>query len=176
MLREVLHQLGDGLRALALQAVEAVEHLLEGPLGPVVILRVAGAHLAPPVERESYLVQLFAIAVDVVHRRDGRMLSGLNGILLGGQSVGVVAHGVEHVESAQALVAGIDIRCDVAQRVSHVQSRAAGVGEHVEHVVLRPALVFRHLVGLLLHPPFLPFLFNLPEIVFHTGLSILYSY
>ena len=158
---------------LAVVVIVAVEHLLESPLRPVVILRVARAYLSAPVEGEANLVQLFAVAVDIVNGCNCRVLSGLDGILLGGQSVGVIPHGIQHVEALQSFVARIDVRGDVAQRVSHVQSRPAGVGEHVEDVIFRFAFIFLHAIGLVVHPPFLPFLFNFPEIIFHIGFLLM---
>ncbi len=84
---ETLHQLFDGTGLPAVVAEVAVEHPLEGPLRPVVVIRVAGAHLAVPVEREAYLVQLAAISLDVLLGRLGRVLPRLDGVLLGGESV-----------------------------------------------------------------------------------------
>ena len=167
---EGFYQFPDGACLLGVVAVVAVEHLLEGPLRPVVVFGVAGAYFAVPVEGETYLVKLFAVAVDVVDGGNRRVLSRLDGVLLGGQSVSVISHGVQYVETLQSFVAGVNVRSDVTQRVSYVQSRAGGVGEHVQHIEFLLRLVFRHLVGLVLHPPFLPFLFNLPEIVFHTAI------
>ena len=165
-LRETLRQLFDGARLLAVIVIVAVEHFLESPLRPVVILRVASADFAAPVEGEAYLVQLFAVAVDIV---DGCNCRVLYGILLGGQSVSVIAHGIQHVEALEAFISGVDVRSDVAQRMSHVQPRPAGIGEHVEDIIFLFAFIFLHAVGLVVHPSFLPFLFNFPEIIFHIG-------
>ena len=96
-----------------------------------------------------------------------RMLSGLNGILFSRQSVGIVAHGVEHVETFLPLVACIDIAGDVAERMAHVQTCSAGIGEHVEHVEFLFVFVLFNFVGFLLNPPLLPFLFDVSEVVFH---------
>ena len=101
-------------------AIVAAEHAQEGPLRPVVIRRLAGAHLAAPVEGEANLIQLFAIAIDVVHRRHLRVLTRLDGVLLGRQTVGVVTHRVEHIEATEAFVASIDVGGDVAQRMPNV--------------------------------------------------------
>ena len=54
-----------------------------------------------------------------------------------------------------------------------MQTRPAGVGEHVQHVKLGFVLIFSNLIGLLFHPPLLPFLLNLSKIVFHCLLSFL---
>ena len=166
-LREGLDERGDGPRLLRVVVVIVVVHLQKGPLGPVVVGRVAGAHLTVPVERKADLVQLLAVAGDVLRRRHGRMLSGLDGVLLGRKSEGVVAHRMQDVESARPLVAGVDVRCDVAQRVTDVQTRPRGVGEHVENVEFRTRGIRLHAVGAPLLPALLPFGLQLLEIIFH---------
>ncbi len=55
-----------------------------------------------------------------------------------------------------ALVAGDDVRRDVAQRVSDVQARAAGVREEVEHVPLGQRAVLARPEGAALQPAGLP--------------------
>ena len=167
VLLKVSDELVYGLCLVQFSVEIGIEHALKGPLCPVIIGRVAGAHLAVPVEREAYLVQLLAVVVDVLLGGNGRVLSRLDGVLLGRQAVGIVAHGVEHIESLLAFVACIDVACDVSERVAHMQAGAGGVGKHIEHIELGPFRVFRHLVGLLVYPSLLPFLFNFSEIVFH---------
>ena len=49
----------------------------------MVIFRVASTDFTVPVERETDFVELLAVAVDIVDGSDGRMLSGLDSILLG---------------------------------------------------------------------------------------------
>ena len=70
LLLEVLDKFLDRLSLLASVAEERVEHLLESPLSPMVILRVAGANLTVPVEREADLVELLTVAVDVGYGSD----------------------------------------------------------------------------------------------------------
>ena len=171
---EVLNELDDGLCLVTGGAEVGTEHALEGPLRPLVVLRVAGAHLAVPVEGEAYLVELLAIAVDVLLGGDGGVLSGLYGILLGGQSVGIVAHGVEHVEALEPLVAGIDVGCNISQWMAYMKAGSAGIREHVEHVELFFLFVFNHAIGSVLHPSALPFLLDFSEVVFHNIVWILY--
>ena len=90
----------------------------------MVILRVAGANLAVPVEREANLVELLTVAVDVGNGSYLWVLTSLDSILLSRQSVGIVAHRVQHVIAIQALVASIDVAGDVAKWVTYVQSRS----------------------------------------------------
>ena len=114
LLLEVFNELADGLCLVAGVAEEVVKHLLEGPLCPVIVFGVAGAHLAAPVEREAYLVELFAIAVNVGYGGNLGVLSCLYSILLGGQAVGVVSHGVQHVISVEALKACVYVAGNVS--------------------------------------------------------------
>ena len=164
---EVLNELDDGLCLLRRKAIVRLEHTLEGPLRPLVVAGVAGAYLTVPVERETYLVQLRAVTVDVLERCLFRVLTCLDGVLLSRQSVGVVAHGVQHVIALQPLVAGIDVAGNVAERVSHMQTGTTGVREHVEHVIFLFLRVLHYAIGTVLHPSLLPFLFNVSEVVFH---------
>ena len=167
LLGKTLNEFLNWLSALAFVAIEGVEHLLESPLCPFIVDGFTGAYLTVPVETESNLIQLLAIAVDVGFGRDGRMLSGLDGILFGGQSVGIIAHGVQHIETLQTLEACIDITGDIAEWMAHMQARTAGVREHVEHIEFLFVLVFGNLIRLVLHPALLPFLLDFSEIVFH---------
>ena len=64
------------------------------------------------------------------------MLAGFDGVLFGREAEGVPAHGVQHVESGSAPVAGEDIRGGVAFRMTDMESGAGRIGEHVEDVEL----------------------------------------
>ena len=169
VLLKVGHQLLDGAGLVEGGVVVALKHLEEGPLRPLVVLGVAGAHLAAPVEAEPYLVELLAVAVDVFHRGHLGVLPRLYGILLGRQPVGIIAHGVKHVVALQSLVAGIDVAGYIAQRVAHMQAGPAGVGKHVEHVVFGFALIDVHLIGVVVAPVLLPLLFDCVKIVIHIS-------
>ena len=138
----------------------------------MVILGVAGAYLAVPVEGEAYVVELLAIACYVGNGCHLGVLSCLYGILLGRESVGVVAHGVEHVVAVLTLVARVDVAGYVAQGVAHMESRTGRVGEHVEHIELLLCGVLGDVVGLVLHPLALPLLLDFSEIVFHCRIFI----
>ena len=133
----------------------------------MVVVGVTSAHLTIPVERETYLVELLTIVVDISHSGHLRVLTCLNGILLSGKSVGVVAHRVEHVESVETLVACIDIACYVAKRVTNMKTCARRVGEHVEHIEFLAFRVLSDLVGLLFNPVFLPSFLDVSKVVFH---------
>ena len=84
---------------------------------------------------QAHAAQLAAHVRDVLVRGDGRVLAGLDGVLLGGQAESVVAHRVQDVVALHAAVARERVRRDVAERVPHVQALPRGVGEHVENEV-----------------------------------------
>ena len=147
--------------------VVVFEHLQKGPLGPFVIGGIAGADLTVPVEREADLVELFPVAGDVPFGRYGGVLPRLNGVLFGRQAESVVAHRMKYVEAAKPFVARVDVRSDIAQRVSDVQTRTRRVGEHVQHVEFGPRRVGLDLVGFIFLPAALPLGLDLLEIVLH---------
>ena len=163
---EVGLKVGYGHGAACAVAVVALEHADERPLRPLVVARVAGAHLAVPVVAEAYLVELLAIARNVLVGGHGRMLARLDGILLGRQTVGVVAHGVQHVEAVEPLETAVDVGGYVSERMTHVQPRTRRVGEHVEHVELGARRVDLHLIYFVLYPIFFPSAFDVLEVVF----------
>ena len=131
-------------------------------------MRIAGAHLTVPVKAEADLVELLAVAVDVLLRGDGGVLTGFDSILLGGESVSVISHRIENIEAVEPLIACIDVAGDVSQRMTYMQSCAGRVRKHVEHVVFRAVRVLCDLVGLMVDPLFLPLFLNLSEIVVHV--------
>ncbi len=134
---------------------------------PFIVDRIASAHLAFPVEGESNLVQLLSVARNILCSSLLWMLSGLYGILLCGESIGIVSHRIQHVVALLALIASVDVAGNIAQWVTHMESGSRGVGEHVEHVEFLFCRVFCHAVGFHLYPALLPLLFDVSKIVFH---------
>ena len=108
-----LHQFFNRACLLPVIAIITVEHLLESPLRPMVIGRVASTYFPIPVEAKTNLVQLFTVAVDIGSRGNGRVLPRLYGILLGRKSVSIVSHGIQHVKSLQTFVTCVNIRSNV---------------------------------------------------------------
>jgi hypothetical protein len=49
----------------------------------------------------------------------------------------------------------------------HVEAGPGGIGKHIQHVILGPARVFLHTKSFVFSPVLLPFVFNVPETVFH---------
>ena len=160
-------QFGNGARLLFVVAIVTIEHFEECPLRPLVIFGIAGTHLAVPIETEADFIELFAVTVDILLRSYGRMLAGLDRILLGRQPERIVTHRMQHIETPEPFVTRIDVRCDVTQRMTDVQSRPRRIREHVQHIIFRPALIHFDPVGFLLGPTALPFLLYSPEIVLH---------
>ncbi len=151
----------DGLLALVGQAFFV--ELEKNPLGPFVVVDVGGSDLPVPVDGEAKGLQLTAKGLDVVGGGLRRMSAGLQGILLGGQSKGVKAHGVQDVEAPRPLVARHDVGGGVALGVAHVQPRPGGVGEHVEDVVFRLLAEIHGLKRVVFLPVLLPFGFEVPK-------------
>ena len=114
------NQFADGTCLLFIVAVIAVEHLDECPLRPFIIFGIASTDLAVPVVTETYFVHLFPITGDVFLCRHFRMLSGLDSILFCRQSVGIVAHRMQNIETLQAFVTGINIRSDITEWVAYM--------------------------------------------------------
>ena len=133
----------------------------------MIVFRVACAHLAIPIKRESDVVQLLAIACYIGNGSNLWVLTSLDGILFRRQSIGIVAHRIEHVVALKSFEACIDIRCDISKWMTHMKTSTRWIGEHVEYVELLFLLILSNVIGLVLHPLRLPFLLDFSEIVFH---------
>ena len=128
--------LAAAVAARGLGVEPGVEDLQEDPLGPAHVVDVDGGQGATRVVGQAQAAQLAAHVGDVGLGGDARVLPGGDGVLLGGQAEGVVAHRVQDVLAGHAGEARDDVGGDVAQRVAHVQALAGGVGEHVQQEVL----------------------------------------
>ena len=84
------------------------------------------------------------------------MSAGLHGVLLGGQTKGIPADGVEDIEASGAFITGDDIGRGVALGVADVEARAGRIRKHVEHVVFRLRRVLLGLGGEVFLPERLP--------------------
>ena len=167
MSSKMFYEQGYRLCLLLGGVIIAVEHKLERPLCPMVIVRRASPYLAVPVEAESYLIQLLTIACYILESGLFRMLSSLYGILLSRQSVGVISHRIEHVKALLTLIACIYVAGYISQRMTYMQSRSRRIRKHVKHIKLLSGGILFNVVGLTFHPALLPFLLNLSEIVIH---------
>ena len=126
--------------------VPRVEDAGEDPLRPAVVGGIGRLDRAAPVVAHPQSAQLGAVVGDVLGRGDRRMLAGLHGELLGGQTEGVEAHRVQHVAPRHPGVPRVHVGADVAEGVADVQPVVRRVREHVEDEQLLAG--GGHLVGL----------------------------
>ena len=89
---------------IGMSIIIMLEQLNEYPLCPVIIVGIAGAHLARPVEGKTDFIQLFAITAYIIFGGYGGMLSGLDSILLCRESECIVSHRVENIKAIEALI------------------------------------------------------------------------
>ena len=123
---ELGDQVGDRAGPVGGRVVPAAEDAQEDPLRPAVIGRVAGHDLAPAVVGQAQPPQLPAHDRRVLPHGDGRVLAGVDGVLLGRQPEGVEAERMQHMVAGHAQVAAEHVGTDVAQRMTNVQPRPAG--------------------------------------------------
>ena len=112
--------------------------MVEDPLGPPVVGDVGRGDGAAVVVTEAEACELPAHIGDVGFGVFSRVDAGLACVLLGGQTEGVVAHGVQHVETGHALEAGVDIGADEPEWVPDVQPGPRRIREHVHDEQLGP--------------------------------------
>ena len=104
------------------------------------------------------------------------MVAGIHGVLLSGQTEGVVAHGVQHIEALHALHAGHDIGSGITLRMACVQTHAGGVREHIQNIILRLGKIPNiRMEGIVFFPIFLPFFLNGTVLIIHCKRN-LFSY
>ena len=129
----------------------------ENPLRPAIVVGVAGRNLPVPIIGKTQGLDLTPKGRDIVSRCFTRVRARLNRILFRGQSERIPAHGMQDVQSPHALIAGQDIGCGIAFRVSDVQSGGTRIREHVQDVVFLLATVDLGAEGFLFPPVPLPF-------------------
>ena len=76
-----------------------VEHLDKCPLSPFVVVWFTSSYFTAPIVAETDFVQLLTITRNVFLGGNCRMLTGLNGVLLCRQTVGIITHWVKYIES-----------------------------------------------------------------------------
>ena len=135
-----------------------VEHTAESPLRPAVEIGVAGAHHAVPIIGETDFGELRDIACHVLVGGLERVLTRLNSVLLRGQTIGIEAHRMEHIEALKTFVTRVNIRSDIPEWVAYVEACTRRVGEHVEHIEMGLGAAVVHLIGVVFAPISLPFL------------------
>ena len=95
------------------------------------------------------------------------MLSCLYGILLCRQSIGIIAHRMQHIEALQSFVARIDVGCYIPKRMAHVQACSRWVGKHIKHIIFRLVAVDFCFIYSVIFPILLPAFFYFSMIIFH---------
>ena len=149
-------------------AIPMIKHLLKSPLCPFIIIGIAGAYLTIPIVAKTYFVELFAITRDILFGSNGRVLTRLNGILLGRQPVRIKTHRMQYVITLQTLVAAIYVGSNITQRMPYMQTRSRRIREHIQYIKFRTVATIFHLVNGILFPISLPFLFDFSKVIFHT--------
>ncbi len=95
------------------------------------------------------------------------MLSGLDGILFGRQTISVISHRMKHVEALQTLVSRINVTRYVTQRMAYMETGTRRIGKHVKHIEFLFRLVYFTSVGFIFAPALLPAAFYIFMIIFH---------
>ena len=98
------------------------EHLNENPLGPFIKIRICGVHFHIPVIDGCDLVDLAFDICDILCGGDGRMLAGLDGIVLCRKSECVPAHGMNQIITLEHFIAAPHIRNYISSPMSYMQS------------------------------------------------------
>ena len=162
-----------GHRGLVGQAL--LEQLEEDPLGPLVVAGVGGVHDAVPVEGIAQHLQLLGEVGDVVVGDLGGVDVVLDGVVLGGQAEGVIAHGEEDVVALHPALPGHHVHGGVGPGVAHVQALAGGIGELYQSVVLGLGVAGNGMVAAGLCPAVLPFAFDAVKLVFQLNHAFLFD-
>ena len=147
-----------------------LQQFQEDPLRPAVVGRVAGRHLARPVDRDAPAAEPVPVGGDRALGRVARMDAGLDRVVLGREAEGVIAHRLHDPVAIAALVVRDRVADRIDLQVAYVRL-SGGIGEHHEHVALRLRLVERrlpgigHLPGALVRPHGLPAALDLLRVV-----------
>ncbi len=129
-------------RSLAIRQA-SLEHSDEKPLIPCVVIGIARGELTFPRVADAQPLQLTFHVRDVPARRDLRVQAVLDGGVFRGQTEGVPAERVQHVEAAHPLHARHDIADRVVSDVPEM-SVTGGVRKHVQAIELRSGRIDGH--------------------------------
>ena len=110
-----------------------LEELEEQPLGPAVVIGMAGGHLTLPIDREAQLVELLSHRSDVLVGPGAGVHAPCDRRVLRRKAEGIPAHRMQHRLAAQSLHPRHHIRDHVVAYMPHVQV-PRGIGEHREGV------------------------------------------
>ena len=130
------HGLVDGIPVdggVLLVGQAGVEKLQEQPLGPAVVVGVAGRQFPAPVNRQAQLAELLAHRGDVLVGPGPWIDAPLNRCIFGGEAEGIPAHRVQHPLAPQPLHPGNHIGDHVIAHMAHVQV-PRWIGKHRQGV------------------------------------------
>ena len=144
-----------------------LEELQENPLGPLVVIGIGGIDFPGPVKGETQALELVLEVGYIVLGDDFRVDVILDGIVLGGQTKGVPAHGIENIIAFHTALAGQNIQCGIGARMTHMQTLSRRIGEFHQRIELGLGVIIGGGKGIFLFPDILPFLFHCGKIVFH---------
>ena len=143
-------------RGRLLVGLPRLQELEEDPLGPLVVARVGGRELVPPVEHPADPAELAAEVLDVLRDQDRGVDPLLDRVVLAVDPERVVADRLEDVVPLEPLEPAVDVRPGEGEHVPHVEPFGRRVGEH-HQVEERPrGPVEIGLVGAALGPAGLP--------------------
>ena len=98
------------------------EHLYKDPLCPFIEIRVCGIYLHIPVIDSSDLIDLTLDVGNILCSGNGRMLSGLDGIVLSRKSESVPSHGMDQIITLKHFISAPHIRNHISSPVSYMQT------------------------------------------------------
>ena len=131
------HRLVDRVpvdRRLTAVGQAGIEELQEQPLGPAVVVGVAGGQLPVPVDRQAEPLQLLPHLGDVLVGPGAGIDAPLDRRVLRRQTEGIPAHRMQHGPAAQALHPGDHVGDHIVAHMAHVQA-PRGIGEHRQGVI-----------------------------------------
>ena len=113
-----------------------LEQLEEDPLGPLVVLGIGSGDFPAPVEADAQRLDLLFEPSNILLGHLSRMYVVLDGVVLGGQTEGVPADGIQHIVTLHPALSGHHVQGGIRPGMTHVQTLPGGVGELDEGVIL----------------------------------------
>src|SRR5690606_35060383 len=147
-------------RRALLVCQSALVQLQENPLRPLVVARVRGIHLVPPVYHETTTLQLPPEVRDVPRDQPHGVLAHLQGIVLRVNTERIVAERLDAAAPPKPLESSIAVIARERKEVSHVQALGRGIGKHQQCVEGALTILQVGGIGAPLAPPLLPLLFD----------------
>ncbi len=116
------------------------EELQEDPLGPAIIVGIAGLHPATPIITASHTLELSRHMFDVLPGPLVRMHSVFNSGIFRREAESIETHGMKHVISLHPEISGQHVSYGIIPQVPHMEG-TAGIGKHLEAIELFLVLV-----------------------------------